>query len=81
MHDVSCLLFDGLLGSFSSGFNKVCSVTADLSSLRNALQQTIVSDGSRYWIIHLFVCIRFGVAEPEAFIEWEENVGHQLSSP
>jgi len=59
-------------GAVAAGFFKVCDISADLSSLRGALQRQEGCHGI-YWILEFTIGIRFGGTEMEAFIEWEEN--------
>ncbi|KAF8592924.1 hypothetical protein BDV93DRAFT_567092 [Ceratobasidium sp. AG-I] len=59
-------------GSLNPGFSKVCELSADLSSLRGALQRQQNCHGT-YWMLEFVIGIRFGGTELEAFMEWEEN--------
>ncbi|KAG8792442.1 hypothetical protein FRC12_006089 [Ceratobasidium sp. 428] len=60
-------------GSISPGFRRFCSITADISGLRNALRAETGVGGARHWSLVFEVCIRFGRTELEAFLEWNEN--------
>jgi hypothetical protein len=56
------------------GFQKSCTIAADLNNLSGALEPRIGAHGSMYWRLYFDVCIRFGGTELEAYLEWEENV-------
>jgi hypothetical protein len=56
------------------GFQKSCTIAADLKNLSGALEPRIGAHGSMYWRLYFDVCIRFGGTELEAYLEWEENV-------
>lgn len=61
-------------GYLNHGFYDVCTLTADLKSLRGAMEPKTGLNGT-YWQISFSVGIRFGGTQLEAFIEWEENGG------
>lgn len=52
----------------------MCTISADLSNLRGALERKIGAHGSVYWSLNCDVCIRFGGTELEAYLEWKERV-------
>ncbi|KAF8593088.1 hypothetical protein BDV93DRAFT_590102 [Ceratobasidium sp. AG-I] len=59
-------------GSLNPGFSKVCELSANLMSMRGALE----SQQGLYgvcWRLKFVIGIRFGGTELEAFIEWEED--------
>lgn len=60
-------------GELLDGFREVCSVTADLDSMRKALQPRINAHGIQYWALMFNVCFQFGGTELEAFLEWIEE--------
>lgn len=63
-------------GGLLHGFLKLCSVTADLSDMRKALQPRINAQGVKYWTLAFNVCFLFGGTEFDAFVEWleEDNI-------
>lgn len=65
------------IGELLDGFREVCSVTADLDSMRKALQPRINAHGIQYWALMFNVCFQFGGTELEAFLEWIEEVGYR----
>ncbi|KDN48294.1 hypothetical protein RSAG8_02886, partial [Rhizoctonia solani AG-8 WAC10335] len=60
-------------GKMLPGFQKSCTIRANLQNLQGALKSTTGSHGSRYWILHYDICIRFGGTELEGYMEWEER--------
>lgn len=60
-------------GSLMQGFRLVCPVTANLNSMRGALQAHKTPSGQVYWSLSFNVCIYFGRTEHRAFLEWVEN--------
>ncbi|KAG8692350.1 hypothetical protein FRC11_003682, partial [Ceratobasidium sp. 423] len=55
----------------AKGFEKICTVTADLSGLQGALTERV---GKRiYYQLDFLVALRFGGTELKAFVEWVEN--------
>lgn len=56
------------------GFHLACSVTANLNSMRGALQAHKTPSGVSYWSLSFNVCIQFGRTEYRAFLEWVERV-------
>ncbi|KAG9126354.1 hypothetical protein FRC07_003747 [Ceratobasidium sp. 392] len=56
-----------------SGFQEICTITADLTRLSGALEPRIGVHGKMYWRLSFDVCIRFGETEWAAYLEWEEN--------
>ncbi|KAJ1303450.1 hypothetical protein OPQ81_011639 [Rhizoctonia solani] len=55
------------------GFQKSCTIRANLKNLQGALQSSVGSHGSRYWTLNYDICIRFGGTELEGYMEWEER--------
>ncbi|CUA67155.1 Heat shock 70 kDa protein 12B [Homo sapiens] [Rhizoctonia solani] len=60
-------------GTIMPGFQLACSVNANLSHLKGALQAHTSPKGVRYWSLSFNVCIHFGRTEYRAFLEWVEN--------
>jgi len=60
-------------GSPMPGFDRACSVKANLNDLRQALSPQKTSNGEQYWSLKFNVCIHFGRTELQAFVEWVEN--------
>lgn len=60
-------------GGFRTGFQKACTITADLSNLSGALERRIGVQERKYWRVHFDICIRFGGTELEAYLEWVEE--------
>ncbi|KAF8713398.1 ATP binding, partial [Rhizoctonia solani] len=60
-------------GTIMPGFQLACSVNANLSHMRGALQAHTSPKGTRYWSLSFNVCIHFGRTEYRAFLEWVEN--------
>ncbi|CCO31393.1 hypothetical protein BN14_05434 [Rhizoctonia solani AG-1 IB] len=56
------------------GFQRSCTVRANLKNLQGALKSSIGINGNRYWTLNYDVCIRFGGTELEGYMEWEEKV-------
>ncbi|ELU39033.1 hypothetical protein AG1IA_06935 [Rhizoctonia solani AG-1 IA] len=56
------------------GFQRSCTVRANLKNLQGALQSSVGPNGNRYWTLRYQVCIRFGGTELEGYMEWEEKV-------
>ncbi|KAF8754983.1 ATP binding [Rhizoctonia solani] len=55
------------------GFQRSCTVRANLKNLQGALQSSVGPNGNRYWTLRYQVCIRFGGTELEGYMEWEEK--------
>ncbi|KAG8792440.1 hypothetical protein FRC12_006087 [Ceratobasidium sp. 428] len=60
-------------GTQQFGFQKSCTITANLTNLSGALQPAIGVRGKLYWILDFNICIRFGGTELEAYLEWDED--------
>lgn len=61
-------------GELNEGFQKICTVTANLSDMRGALALALnLSRNVVFFSLSYDLCIRFGRTELEAFIEWEEE--------
>lgn len=60
-------------GELLDGFQKVCSVSAELSGMWKALHPRINALGDRYWALTFNVCFLFGRTRLEAFLEWAEE--------
>ncbi|KAG9103543.1 hypothetical protein FRC06_010028 [Ceratobasidium sp. 370] len=60
-------------GGYQHGFQKSCTITANLANLSGALRPAIGLRGKIYWILDFDICIRFGGTELEAYLEWEED--------
>ncbi|KAF8593962.1 hypothetical protein BDV93DRAFT_189709 [Ceratobasidium sp. AG-I] len=59
-------------GNLLSGFQNVCTLTADLSSLHGALEK-VDAPGQSYWTLAYDLCLHFGGTEVSASIEWQEK--------
>ncbi|KAG8717674.1 hypothetical protein FRC09_013911 [Ceratobasidium sp. 395] len=55
------------------GFQKSCTVRADLTNLSGMLEPKTGHNGRKYWRLDYHICIRFGGTELEAYIEWEND--------
>ncbi|KAJ1308205.1 hypothetical protein OPQ81_003920 [Rhizoctonia solani] len=55
------------------GFEKVCTIEAQLWDLEGALKRETGLTGIDYWDFTADVCICFGATELQAHIEWEQN--------
>ncbi|CAE6449773.1 unnamed protein product [Rhizoctonia solani] len=60
-------------GSLCSGFQRACTIKANLKNLEGALTSATGRHGSRYWSLNFDVCIRFGGTELESYLEWNEH--------
>ncbi|KAF8594081.1 hypothetical protein BDV93DRAFT_516060 [Ceratobasidium sp. AG-I] len=59
-------------GQLLPGFNHVCTIEVDLTQLSGALTEEAGAN-EPFWSLEFDVCVRFGGAELEAFLEWKEN--------
>ncbi|CAE6471528.1 unnamed protein product [Rhizoctonia solani] len=55
------------------GFQKVCTITAELYNLEGSLKMQMGLLGNVFWQLKIDVCIRFGTTELQAHLEWEQN--------
>jgi hypothetical protein len=62
------------IGNTNHGFEKLCTVEANLSGMRNALIRKMGVDGT-YEVLEFWLAIQAGGTELCARIEWIENVG------
>ncbi|CAE6421660.1 unnamed protein product [Rhizoctonia solani] len=62
-------------GNLNAGFREVCTITANLSAMKNGLKRHKNSKGTEYWTLRFHVCIRFGRTELEARLEWVDSKG------
>ncbi|KAJ1303482.1 hypothetical protein OPQ81_011669 [Rhizoctonia solani] len=60
-------------GLLANGFQRCCTISANLTNLSGALEPRIGAHGNKYWRLYFEVCIRFGGTELEAYLEWEEK--------
>ncbi|KAG8726400.1 hypothetical protein FRC11_000210 [Ceratobasidium sp. 423] len=67
------------VGNINPGFEKLCTVTANLGGKRNALVSRTGADGA-YEILEFWLAIQAGGTELCARIEWTEN-GKQQHGP
>ncbi|KAF8606720.1 hypothetical protein BDV93DRAFT_542387 [Ceratobasidium sp. AG-I] len=67
-------------GNMLQGFNKVCTIHTDLTSLSGALVANFGARGVKYWSLTFNVCVRFGGTELLAYLEWQED-GSTNSGP
>ncbi|KAF8593961.1 hypothetical protein BDV93DRAFT_189636 [Ceratobasidium sp. AG-I] len=66
-------------GKLLDGFRRICTMTADLASLRGGLQE-IVAPGKSYWNLTYDLCLRFGGIELGSNIEWQEKGATRIIS-
>ncbi|KAJ1310673.1 hypothetical protein OPQ81_009200 [Rhizoctonia solani] len=66
-------------GKINPGFEKLCTVTANLDGKRNALIKRTGADGN-YEVLEFWLAIQAGGTELCARIEWVEN-GNEMSGP
>ncbi|KAF8606749.1 hypothetical protein BDV93DRAFT_488634 [Ceratobasidium sp. AG-I] len=57
----------------NDGFQRSCTISANLTNLGGALEPRIGAHGEMYWRLYFEVCVRFGGTELEAYLEWEEK--------
>ncbi|CAE6415064.1 unnamed protein product [Rhizoctonia solani] len=62
------------------GFQRSCTIRANLKNLQGALKLSVGTNGNRYWTLNYDVCIRFGGTELEGYMEWEEKGQHTIET-
>ncbi|CAE6438742.1 unnamed protein product [Rhizoctonia solani] len=62
-------------GILLNGFNKWFTLSANLNALSEALVQRLGANNVVHWRLSFNVCVRFGEAGLEAYLEWEEKGG------
>ena len=72
-------MFITLSGDLAHGFERVCTISADLSGLSGALEQCQGSNGL-YWTLYYKIGIQFGGTELQAYLEWTEDVSPSILS-
>ncbi|CAE6421679.1 unnamed protein product [Rhizoctonia solani] len=60
-------------GELNPGFREICTISGDLSAMKNCLRKHKNDSGTEYWTLHFYVCIRFGRTQFEACLEWKEE--------
>jgi hypothetical protein len=55
-------------------YSKVCTVTADISSVLRTLPTLTMANGRKYMHLECFIELLFGSTEYKARLVWEENV-------
>jgi hypothetical protein len=60
-------------GSLLPGFERACTICADMSQLAKTLKPRSGPDGT-FFKARYQVGITFGGTEPKAFVQWKENV-------
>jgi hypothetical protein len=68
------LLLNVLSGNLLPNFQKVCTISANISDLEGVLERNVGLHGEVYWSLDIDVCICFGGTELKAYLEWKENV-------
>ncbi|KEP48893.1 putative heat shock 70 kDa protein 12A [Rhizoctonia solani 123E] len=61
-------------GKYLDGFQRVCTLTANLQDAQGAMVMVTNPNGLTYWTLDFTVCICFSGTELESFLEWKENV-------
>ncbi|GAB1528561.1 hypothetical protein RhiTH_011755, partial [Rhizoctonia solani] len=60
-------------GALNPGFEKLCTITAQLWDLEGAMEKKTGLTGIDYWDLAADICISFGTTELQAHLEWEKN--------
>jgi len=68
-----------LSGNLAHDIEDVCTISADLSGLSGALQESWGSD-EKYWRLNYKIGIQFGGTELQAYLEWTEDVSDSFRS-
>lgn len=68
------LITNPSLGSFLPKMRRLCSLSANLSSVKPALRSLLNTNGQQYWQVDYKVAIIFGGTQIKARLQWYENV-------
>ena len=69
----SILNLNSFTANIEPGFEKICTIEADLSNLRGSMNKTTNSKGT-WWRVNFEVAFRFGSTALESRIIWKEGV-------
>ena len=73
-----------LLGETLAGFQQVCTIEVDLSSMASILQKkkqksrSCFGKSKAHWVLDYRIAFMFGATELKAFVVWEDKVRKHL---